>query len=301
MLTAIRSSFQKKNRRRWLLTLLALPFVIHIIAIRYVPLAGWALAFFNYKPGRDLATMPFVGLKYFKLIGFYREDVLNALTNTVALSTLALLFSWFPMLLAILINEIRSRRRRMLIQTAITIPNFVSWVIVYSLCFCIFSSAGLFNQVFHTTNNVLGDKKNIWFFMEGLTIWKTAGWNSIIYLAAITGIDETLYEAAVVDGANRWQCTLHVTLPGIMSTFIVLLLLQVGSFLSVGMDQYFAFSNVMVQSKLEVLELYTYRIGLKTMDYSFATAISIIQSLVSVALLLGVNGLSKLTRGEGII
>ena len=301
MLTAIRSSFQKKNRRRWLLTLLALPFVIHIIAIRYVPLAGWALAFFNYKPGRDLATMPFVGLKYFKLIGFYREDVLNALTNTVALSTLALLFSWFPMLLALLINEIRSRRRRMLIQTAITIPNFVSWVIVYSLCFCIFSSEGLFNQVFHTTNNVLGDKKNIWFFMEGLTIWKTAGWNSIIYLAAITGIDETLYEAAVVDGANRWQCTLHVTLPGIMSTFIVLLLLQVGSFLSVGMDQYFAFSNVMVQSKLEVLELYTYRIGLKTMDYSFATAISIIQSLVSVALLLGVNGLSKLTRGEGII
>ena len=301
MLTAIRSSFQKKNRRRWLLTLLALPFVIHIIAIRYVPLAGWALAFFNYKPGRDLATMPFVGLKYFKLIGFYREDVLNALTNTVALSTLALLFSWFPMLLAILINEIRSRRRRMLIQTAITIPNFVSWVIVYSLCFCIFSSEGLFNQVFHTTNNVLGDKKNIWFFMEGLTIWKTAGWNSIIYLAAITGIDETLYEAAVVDGANRWQCTLHVTLPGIMSTFIVLLLLQEGSFLSVGMDQYFAFSNVMVQSKLEVLELYTYRIGLKTMDYSFATAISIIQSLVSVALLLGVNGLSKLTRGEGII
>lgn len=301
MLTAIRSSFQKKNRRRWLPTLLALPFVIHIIAIRYVPLAGWALAFFNYKPGRDLATMPFVGLKYFKLIGFYREDVLNALTNTVALSTLALLFSWFPMLLAILINEIRSRRRRMLIQTAITIPNFVSWVIVYSLCFCIFSSEGLFNQVFHTTNNVLGDKKNIWFFMEGLTIWKTAGWNSIIYLAAITGIDETLYEAAVVDGANRWQCTLHVTLPGIMSTFIVLLLLQVGSFLSVGMDQYFAFSNVMVQSKLEVLELYTYRIGLKTMDYSFATAISIIQSLVSVALLLGVNGLSKLTRGEGII
>ena len=301
MLTAIRSSFQKKNRRRWLLTLLAVPFVIHIIAIRYVPLAGWALAFFNYKPGRALAKMPFVGLKYFKLIGFYREDVLNALTNTVALSALALLFSWFPMLLAILINEIRSQRRRMVIQTAITIPNFVSWVIVYSLCFCIFSSEGLFNQVFHANNNVLGNKDTIWLFMEGLSIWKSAGWSSIIYLAAITGIDETLYEAAVVDGANRWQCTLHVTLPGVMSTFIVLLLLQIGSFLSVGMEQYFAFSNVMVSSKLEVLELYTYRIGLKTMDYSFATAISIIQSLVSIALLLGVNGLSKLTRGEGII
>lgn len=297
----MREAFQKKNRRRWLLTLMALPFVIHIIAIRYVPLAGWALAFFNYKPGRNLATLPFVGLKYFKLIGFYKADVLNALKNTVALSSLGLLFSWFPMMLAILLNEIRGNRRRKLIQTAITIPNFVSWVIVYALCFCIFSTEGLFNQVFHTTNNVLGNKDTIWFFMEGLTLWKTAGWNSIIYLAAITGIDQTLYEAATVDGANRWQCTLHVTLPGIMPTFIVLLLLQIGNFLTVGMDQYFAFSNVMVSSKLEVLELYTYRIGLKTMDYSFATAISIIQSVVSVTLLMIVNKLSKITRGEGII
>ena len=295
------SAFSKKNRRRWLLTLLALPFVIHIIAIRYVPLAGWALAFFNYKPGKALNKLPFVGWKYFELIGFYKEDVINAVINTGVLSGLGILFAWFPMFLAILINEIRGKYRKKIVQTLITIPNFVSWVIVYALCFVIFSTEGLYNQVFNTTNTLLTNKNTIWFFMQGVSMWKTAGWNSIIYLAAITGIDETLYEAAMVDGANRFQCIMHITVPSLMSTFIVVVLLQIGSFMNTGYDQYYAFSNIMVQSKLEVLDLYTYRIGMKTMDYSFATAISILQSIVSVSLLMIVNGFSKMTRGEGII
>ena len=298
---AMVSIFQRKNRRRWMLMLLALPFVIHIIAIRYVPLAGWALAFFNYKPGKALDKLPFVGLKYFELIGFYKEDVINAVINTGALSGLGVLFSWFPMFLAMLLNEVRNRYWKNGIQTVITIPNFVSWVIVYALCFSIFSTEGLYNQLFHTNNTLLTNKDTIWYFMEGLTLWKSAGWNSIIYLAAIAGIDGTLYEAAMVDGANRFQSMLHITIPSLMSTFIVVLLLQIGSFMSAGFDQYFAFSNIMVQSKLEVIDLYTYRIGMKTMDYSFATAISILQSIVSVALLMLVNGFSRLTRGEGII
>ena len=298
---AMVSILQRKNRRKWMLMLLALPFVIHIIAIRYVPLAGWALAFFNYKPGKALDKLPFVGLKYFELIGFYKEDVINAVINTGALSGLGVLFSWFPMFLAMLLNEVRNRYWKNGIQTVITIPNFVSWVIVYALCFSIFSTEGLYNQLFHTNNTLLTNKDTIWYFMEGLTLWKSAGWNSIIYLAAIAGIDESLYEAAMVDGANRFQSALHITLPSLMSTFIVVLLLQIGSFMSAGFDQYFAFSNIMVQSKLEVIDLYTYRIGMKTMDYSFATAISILQSIVSVALLMLVNGFSRLTRGEGII
>lgn len=298
---AMVSIFQRKNRRRWMLMLLALPFVIHIIAIRYVPLAGWALAFFNYKPGKALDKLPFVGWKYFELIGFYKEDVINAVINTGALSGLGILFSWFPMILAILLNEVRNRYCKNSIQTIITIPNFVSWIIVYALCFSIFSTEGLYNQLFHTNNTLLTNKDTIWYFMEGLTLWKSAGWNSIIYLAAIAGIDGTLYEAAMVDGANRFQSMLHITIPSLMSTFIVVLLLQIGSFMSAGFDQYFAFSNIMVQSKLEVIDLYTYRIGMKTMDYSFATAISILKSIVSVALLMLVNGFSRLTRGEGII
>ena len=117
------SIFQRKNRRKWMLMLLALPFVIHIIAIRYVPLAGWALAFFNYKPGKALDKLPFVGLKYFELIGFYKEDVINAVINTGALSGLGVLFSWFPMFLAMLLNEVRNRYWKNGIQTVITIPN----------------------------------------------------------------------------------------------------------------------------------------------------------------------------------
>ena len=236
-----------------------------------------------------------------ELIGFYKEDVINAVINTGALSGLGILFSWFPMFLAILLNEVRNRYWKNGIQTIITIPNFVSWIIVYALCFSIFSTEGLYNQLFHTNNTLLTNKDTIWYFMEGLTLWKSAGWNSIIYLAAIAGIDESLYEAAMVDGANRFQSMLHITLPSLMSTFIVVLLLQIGSFMSAGFDQYFAFSNIMVQSKLEVIDLYTYRIGMKTMDYSFATAISILKSIVSVALLMLVNGFSRLTRGEGII
>ena len=222
-----------------MLMLLALPFVIHIIAIRYVPLAGWALAFFNYKPGKALDKLPFVGLKYFELIGFYKEDVINAVINTGALSGLGVLFSWFPMFLAMLLNEVRNRYWKNGIQTVITIPNFVSWVIVYALCFSIFSTEGLYNQLFHTNNTLLTNKDTIWYFMEGLTLWKSAGWNSIIYLAAIAGIDESLYEAAMVDGANRFQSALHITLPSLMSTFIVVLLLQIGSFMSAGFDQIF--------------------------------------------------------------
>ena len=232
----------------------------------------------------------------------YGRRVALALPAFLAVAAGAgVLFSWFPMFLAMLLNEVRNRYWKNGIQTVITIPNFVSWVIVYALCFSIFSTEGLYNQLFHTNNTLLTNKDTIWYFMEGLTLWKSAGWNSIIYLAAITGIDESLYEAAMVDGANRFQSALHITLPSLMSTFIVVLLLQIGSFMSAGFDQYFAFSNIMVQSKLEVIDLYTYRIGMKTMDYSFATAISILQSIVSVALLMLVNGFSRLTRGEGII
>ena len=137
--------------------------------------------------------------------------MINAVINTGALSGLGILFSWFPMILAILLNEVRNRYCKNSIQTIITIPNFVSWIIVYALCFSIFSTEGLYNQLFHTNNTLLTNKDTIWYFMEGLTLWKSAGWNSIIYLAAIAGIDESLYEAAMVDGANRFQSALHIT------------------------------------------------------------------------------------------
>lgn len=296
-----------KKRRRLFLTLLALPFVIHVFLIYYMPLLGWGLAFTNYRPGLDFSRLNFVGFKYFKLIGYYWEDVLNALKNTLGLGLLNIFFSWTPMLLAILLTELPYKRYKKTLQTVGTLPNFISWIIVYSLSFAIFATDGVFNKLMmqlgltNSPNTLLSNKNTIWGFMVVLNLWKSLGWNSIIYLAAIAGIDQSLYEAATVDGANRFQRIWHITVPGMMSTFVVLLLLQVGNILSGGFEQYLAFSNTMVASKLEVLDIYTYRIGIQTQDYSFATAVGMIKSLISITLLFGVNKLSKSVRGESII
>lgn len=289
------------------LTLFAAPFVIFVFLFAYVPLLGWSLAFFNYKPGLPFDKIQFVGFKYFELIGFYKDDILNSLTNTLAMSGLILLASPLPIIFSILLTELRSSKYRRALQTTVTLPNFISWIIVYSLCYGLLANDGLINEILlgsglrETPLNILANADTAWFFMLGLGIWKSLGWNSIIYLAAISGINESLYEAARIDGAGRFRCILHITLPGVIPTFIVLLLLQVSNMLTVGFDQYLAFNNTIMASKLEVLDMYIYRIGIKTQDYSFATAVGIIKSAISLVLLFSINGLAKKVRGESII
>lgn len=289
------------------LTLLALPFVVFVFLFSYVPLLGWGLAFFDYKPGLSLDKIKFVGFKYFRLMFFYKEDILNALLNTLVLSFLSMAVSVLPIVFAILLTELRHSRMRKVIQTVVTLPHFVSWIIVYALCFALFSSNGMVSQVLTTlglTNKplrLMTNASTAWLFMTLLGIWKELGWNSIIYLAAITGIDEEYYDAARVDGAGRFRCIWHITVPGLMPTFIVLLLLKVGNLLSVGFDQYLVFNNAMISSRLEVLDLYTYRIGIGTQDYSFAVAVGIVKSVVSLLMLFSVNALAKRVRGESII
>lgn len=289
------------------LTLLALPFVVFVFLFSYVPLMGWGLAFFDYKPGLSLDKIKFVGFKYFQLMFFYKEDILNALLNTLVLSFLSMAVSVLPIVFAILLTELRHSRMRKVIQTVVTLPHFVSWIIVYALCFALFSSNGMVSQVLMTlglTNKplrLMTNASTAWLFMTLLGIWKELGWNSIIYLAAITGIDEEYYDAARVDGAGRFRCIWHITVPGLMPTFIVLLLLKVGNLLSVGFDQYLVFNNAMISSRLEVLDLYTYRIGIGTQDYSFAVAVGIVKSVVSLLMLFSVNALAKRVRGESII
>ena len=289
------------------LTLLALPFVVFVFLFSYVPLLGWGLAFFDYKPGLSLDKIKFVGFKYFQLMFFYKEDILNALLNTLVLSFLSMAVSVLPIVFAILLTELRHSRMRKVIQTVVTLPHFVSWIIAYALCFALFSSNGMVSQVLMAlglTNKplmLMTNASTAWLFMTLLGIWKELGWNSIIYLAAITGIDEEYYDAARVDGAGRFRCIWHITVPGLMPTFIVLLLLKVGNLLSVGFDQYLVFNNAMISSRLEVLDLYTYRIGIGTQDYSFAVAVGIVKSVVSLLMLFSVNALAKRVRGESII
>lgn len=291
------------------LFLLALPFVAAVFLFSYLPLAGWIYAFFDYTPGIPLSQTDFVGLEKFMDVVANGEDVLRVLRNTAVLSFMSILTSPLPVILAILLTEVKSNKFKKVVQTVTTLPNFIGWVIIFSLSFAMFSSEGLLNQILMDTGiiseplNVLANEGNVWFFQTGLLLWKTVGWSSIIYLAAIAGIDSEQYDAAKVDGANRFRTILHVTVPGIVPTFVVLLLLSVGSLLNAGssMDQYLVFYNTLVADKIEVLDLYVYRLGLVVNDYSFATAVGILKTIVSIMLLFTVNTISKKVRGESII
>lgn len=306
-MNSLEKIFNIHLKRKWILFLMAVPFVIYIVMFCYVPLAGWVLALFDYVPGIPLKETEFVGLKNFKMAFAQSEDIIRVLKNTMAMYLLGLLFSPIPVIYAILLNEIQNKKFRRFTQTAVTFPNFISWIIVASIASSFFSTEGLINtiiQLFHedaAVVNVLGNEDIVWIFQALLGVWKSFGWNAIIYMAALAGIDESIYEAAKIDGAGRLGCALYITVPGLLPTFLIMTLLSISNFLSVGFDQYFVFNNNLVADKIEVLDLYVYRLGIKLNSYSLATAIGILKSGLSVALLFSVNKIVKKFRGEALI
>lgn len=306
-MNSLKKIFNIHLKRKWILLLMAVPFVIYIVMFCYVPLAGWILAFFDYVPGISLMETEFVGLKNFKMAFAQSEDIIRVLKNTMAMYLLGLLFSPIPVIYAILLNEIQNKKFRRFTQTAVTFPNFISWIIVASIASSFFSTEGLINtiiQLFHedaAVVNVLGNEDIVWIFQALLGVWKSFGWNAIIYMAALAGIDESIYEAARIDGAGRLGCALYITVPGLLPTFLIMTLLSISNFLSVGFDQYFVFNNNLVADKIEVLDLYVYRLGIKLNSYSLAMAIGILKSGLSVALLFSINKIVKKFRGEALI
>ncbi|MBP1993871.1 ABC transporter permease [Paenibacillus eucommiae] len=295
----------KISWRRLSLFILVLPFLAMVFIFSYVPLFGWVYAFFDYKPGIALSETPFAGFKYFRLL--LNGEIGNVLLNTLAISFLNILTSPLPIIFAILLMEIRGRRFKKIVQTLTTLPHFISWIIIFSLVFSIFSFEGIFNTMLMKFGliqdpvNILGDPAIAWYVQTAIVIWKHTGWYAIIYLAAITSIDTQLYDAAKIDGAGRFRCIWHVTLPGLMPTYVVLLLLSVSSMLSNGFDQFFVFYNPMVADKLEVLDYYIYRIAFHGNDYPLATAAGMGKTLISIILLFSVNFLAKRLRGQSII
>jgi putative aldouronate transport system permease protein len=288
------------------LFLLSVPFIVFMILFNYFPIYGWVYAFFDYKPGIPLASTPFAGFAHFKDIFNAPDDLINALVNTLAMNLLNIGLSPLAIVFAIMLNEIRSTRYRKFVQTFSTLPNFISWVLVFSLAFALFSNEGLINTLLGKlgsgkTIDPLGNENITWLFQAGITVWKGLGWSAIIYIAAIAGIDGELYDAARVDGASRFQTIWHITVPGLMPTFFVLLLLNISNMLSSSFDQYFVFYNPLVASKIEVLDYYVYRTGIKVGDYPFATAVGMFKTLVSVILLFSVNFVSKKIRGQSMI
>lgn len=296
----------KHSKESIQLFLIALPFVLFVFAFSYVPLFGWAYAFTDYKAGKTLTDVSFVGLQHFIAIWRNKRELMRVLRNTFALSLIGLAFSPLPVIFAILINEIKSAKFRKLVQTFTTLPNFISWIVVFTLAFAMFSSDGMVNGVLRKCGaesivNPLGNNDIAWIFQWALATWKSLGWNAIIYIAAIAGIDAELYDAAHVDGANRLQTIIHVTVPGLYSTFFVLLLLQISNILSNGFDQYFVFYNPLTADKLEVLDYYVYKIGVLTNNYPQSIALGMFKTIISVTLLFSANKLSWKMRGESIV
>ena len=295
-----------KPRKDYKLLYYALPFMIIVLLFNYVPIFGWIYAFFDYVPGVKLKDSEFVGLEYFRLI-FTDANVWRSLTNTFIFAILGILFSPLPMLFAILLNEVKNGPVRKIVQTFTTLPNFISWVIIFSLAFTLFSSDGLITNLLLKIGigtegqNLLGNGSAVYIFQSLLGLWKGLGWSSIIYLAAIAGIDQEQYEATRVDGAGYFRCALHITLPAMIGTFVVLFILNIGNFLNTGYEQYLLFKNSMTADNIEVLDLYAYRIGLENMDYSYGVAISIIKSIVSVILVAFANLVAKKARGSAVV
>ena len=295
-----------KRARQMKLTLLVLPFVCLVLLFHYVPLLGWVYAFVDYVPGLSLGQMEFAGLKYFEYLFSGISDFPLVIRNTLVLSLLKIASMAVPVLLAILISQVRSPRYGKFIQTASSIPNFISWVLIYAIFFIFFSAeGGMVNQLLAVFGggapvNLLGNEEIAWGMQTAITIWKQAGWDAIIYIAAISGIDQALYDAAAVDGAGELGKILHVTIPGILPTFFVLFLMAVANILSNGFEQYYVFQNPMVIDRLEVFDTYIYRMGIINSQYSYATAMGMFKSLISIVLLTAANIVSKRVRGESI-
>ena len=290
--------------------LMVLPFLLLIAVFSYYPLYGWVYAFFDYKPPFPLSWEKFVGFKWF--VSMVENPVkvkklMQVLTNTFAMSGLSLLFSWFPMIFAVFLNEIHCVPFKKFVQTVTTLPNFISWVLVYSIAFSVFNSTGAVNSVLMNMGIIdepimfLQSSSHVWFKQWVWLTWKNAGWAAIMYIAAITGIDESLMEAAKIDGASRMQCIWHITIPSILPTYFVLVMLSLANFLSNGMEQYFVFANSFNKAKIEVLDLYVYNLAMGSGGYSLSTAISILKTFVSIILLCVTNWVSKKIRGESLL
>ena len=300
--------------KKYKLFLMMLPFLLSVFLFAYLPLYGWSYAFFNYKFGIPLSQQEFVNFKWFTEMftnPANRENIVRVLKNTFGMSGLNLLTSWMPMIFAVFLNEITNSRFKKSVQIFTTLPNFISWALVFSFAMCLFAmDTGIFSKFMLGIGAIdepvvwLNSPDHIWLKMWAWSTWKGLGWGAIMYLAAISGIPVELYEAARVDGANRWHQMRYITLPSLLPTFFVLLMLSISNILNNGMEQYLVFQNPMNRQTIEVLDLYVYNITIAsggTTLYSFATAIGILKTLVSVTLLFTANFASKKLRGESIV
>jgi len=287
------------------LIFMSLPFVIWGFIFSYIPLWGWTMAFQNFKPQRSFSEQEWVGFAQFKVL-FSDDTFYQVMRNTFAMSLLSIIFGFFiPIIFALLLNEIKGGTFKKVVQTISYLPHFVSWVIAASIITSMLSTdGGIVNiilmklGIMHANVNLITQPKAFWGIVTVSDIWKEMGWNAIIYMAAMAGIDQELYEAARVDGGNRFQQMWYVTLPGIRSTIIILLVLSIGSILNAGFEKQMLLGNPLVLDYSQTLDLYVLNYGIGMFRYSYGTAIGMFKSVISIILLFMANSVAK-RFGEG--
>lgn len=303
-----KAGFGVYMKRYWqLYALLALP-LLYLLVFKYAPMVYIQIAFKKYSIVQSVWEMPLAGnhgFEYF-IKAFKNKDFLLALRNTLTLNLLDLVIGFpAPIIFALILNELCFKRFKKVVQTIAYMPHFLSWVIVYSLALQLFAPGeGLVNMMIEGLGGksipFLNDPTHWIATYIGLGVWQSFGWNSIVYLAAIAGINPELYEAAAVDGAGRFRKMWHITLPGIKPTIVVLLIMSLGNILGSGFDRPFAFQNNLVMKVADVISTYVYRTGIKGLQFSLTTAVGLFQSVVGVFFLLMANWLSRRLGERGI-
>ncbi len=288
-------------KRQKFLLLWSAVFVVYGAIFYYIPLGGWIMAFQNYKPAKGFLGSDFVGMDKFKFL-FADNTFLQVIRNTFAMGILNLVTTFvMAILFAILLNEMKSMGGKKVVQTISYLPHFLSWIIVTGILHDALSGTGIVNELLMKFGLI---KQNINFFAKPgyfwpivafANVWKETGWNAIIYLAAITAIDPSLYEAAAIDGAGRWAKIRHITLPGIRPTIMILLLINIGNVLNAGFEVQYLLGNGLVQSVSQTIDIYILKWGISQFDYSIGTAAGIFKSAVSIALVIIANYVAKKT------
>lgn len=299
-------SLGKKIAYHKYIYLILLPAIIYLLIFKYQPMYGLIIAFKEFRAGKGIMGSPWVGLEHFRNL-FTNGDFLTALKNTVIISFMKILCGFpLPIILTLLLNELRARRYKGVLQTIFTFPHFLSWVVVAGMCFNLFSGDGAINKLLAMAGlpeqTLLTDKSTFRWMIVFTAMWKESGWSTILYLAAITSIDTSIYEAARIDGANRFQQMIYVTLPGIAAMMATNLILSCANVMDAGFDQVFNMYNAAVFDVADIIDTYVYRISFQqTPNFGFSTAVGMFKGVVNLILILTVNKIVTLFGQKGVV
>ena len=294
-----KKSFFSTLGKQWQLLIMSVPMFLYVLFFNYYPMYFWVSAFQDYKPKLGIAGSKWVGWKNFQWL-FGRADFINSVRNTLAMSVINLVFGTVSaVLLAVLLNEVINRKFKRTVQTITYLPHFLSMVIVVGMAQNLFASTGSVNELLMGLGLVkepvffLGEGKYFWWLVGVINVWKEVGWGTIIYISAMTSIDPCLYEAASIDGAGRFQRILHVTLPGIKSTFVILLIMNIGHLMEAGFEMQYLLGNAQVLDWSQTIDVFVLKYGISKQQYGVATAAGMFKSVVAILLLLAANFTAK--------